>query len=95
MPSLTSLHFGSCSFFYCSDVEIQCPSRFRYLRCRLSAFGMRCLSVERVCELRGKASESVVLDAAFPDNRLLRKGVVLELSDAGDAERAVSKGSAR
>ena len=56
---------------------------------------MRCLPVECVCELRGKASESVVFVAAFPDDRPLWKGVVLELSDAGDAEHAFSESGIR
>ena len=56
---------------------------------------MRRLPVECVCELRGKAGESVVFVAAFPDDRPLWKGVVLELPDAGDAERAFSESGFR
>lgn len=80
LPSLVSLSFGSCSFYFCYDVDIRSRFVVHCITGRLPSVAVHFLFLERICELQWKAREpvsSIPAGLAVPS---LRQGILLELS---------------
>ena len=81
LPSLVSLSFGSCSFYFCYSMEIKSRIVFHCIIGRLSSITDAILLLKCICELQWKARESVSsIPTSLAVSSLWQRSI-LELSD--------------